>query len=170
MERLRLKAYGDMQQTLGAARRLGVSEEDIRGMLKEQGVTDATAEELVTGDYTQYSISRDAVYRALQASPSEYKERMDAWLELSTPEERDELLGSLAYSVAYHKKLKASNRDTIGRAADSLAGMGIDFNDFWRPLYARLKAKNYSYETIQEWRNRLRSRYTSALDRQGSSE
>lgn len=78
MERLRLAEFAEMQQILGAARRLGVSEKTIQSMLTDE-LPDGVAEELLSGDYSPYQMTPQTVQQMLSAAPEEFRDRFAAW-------------------------------------------------------------------------------------------
>ncbi len=78
MEKLRLAEFSEMQRILGAARRLGVSPRTIRTMLRDE-LKDATADELLSGDYSAYQLTPQTVQAMLAASPEEFQDRFAAW-------------------------------------------------------------------------------------------
>lgn len=78
MEALRLAEFAQMQRIAGAARRLGVPEENIRALLTGE-LTDQVAEQVMSGDYAPYEMTPQTVKQMLEANPAEFKERFSAW-------------------------------------------------------------------------------------------
>ena len=78
MEKLRLAKFSEMQRIIGAARRLGVPEENLQAMLKDE-LADDIANELLTGDYSPYEMTPQTVQQMLQANPKEFKQRFAGW-------------------------------------------------------------------------------------------
>ena len=85
MEKLRLAEFAEMQQMLGAARRLGVPENNIRTLLEDE-LPDDVAEQLVAGDYSPYEMTPQTVQQMLKASPEQFMERFAAWHGAKLPE------------------------------------------------------------------------------------
>ncbi len=78
MEKLRLAEFSEMQRMLGAGRRLGVSPRTIRTMLRDT-LSDEVTDELLSGDYSPYQLTPQAVQAMLAASPEEFQDRFAAW-------------------------------------------------------------------------------------------
>lgn len=85
MEKLRLAEFSQMQRIVGAARRLGVPEENIKSMLND-ALSDEVAKQVLTGDYAPYEMTPQTVQQMLKANPKEFQERFSGWHGEKLPE------------------------------------------------------------------------------------
>ena len=74
-----------MQRILGAARRLGVPEENLKAIL-EDSLPDDVAKELMTGDYSPYEMTPETVQQMMKVKPEEFTERFAGWHGDKVPE------------------------------------------------------------------------------------
>jgi hypothetical protein len=84
MEKLRLAEFSQMQKIVGAARRLGVPEGNIRQMLKSE-IPDNVARQVMNGDYKPYQLPRETAKQMRKAKPEEFDERVKGWRAATTP-------------------------------------------------------------------------------------
>ena len=98
MEKLRLAAFAEMQQTVGAARRLGVPEESIQAMMIGELPNDV-AEQLMTGDYSAYEMTPQTMRQMMDAKPDEFMQRFKAWHGQRTPEVIQSYVGTRAANL-----------------------------------------------------------------------
>jgi predicted DNA-binding protein (UPF0251 family) len=110
MEKLRLAEFAEMQKILGAARRLGVPEENIQTMLKDS-LPDDVANQLLEGDYAPYAMTPQTVKQMLESRPEEFVERFAGWHKGKPPEEIAEYASSIVWKIPYKKPTKSKKTD-----------------------------------------------------------
>jgi hypothetical protein len=80
MEMLRKAEFAEVQETIQAARRLGVPLSKVVTIARAAGVKADELKLLVSGQYRPYQVSREMLKRSLQANPQEFPTRYKALL------------------------------------------------------------------------------------------
>lgn len=110
METLRLAAFSEMQQIVGAARRQGVPEKTIRTMLVDE-LPDVIAEQILTEDYSPYAMTPQTARQMMNAKPLEFKERFDGWHGEKAPEAARSYARTVVGGIPYKPPTKEGKSD-----------------------------------------------------------
>jgi hypothetical protein len=150
MEKVRMAEFAEMQRIIGAARRLGVPESNIRTLLKDN-LPNEIAEQLMTGDYSPYEMTPQTVQQMLKARPEEFQERFAGWHGENLPEaiKRFALpkVGGLPVSrPADPDKAEAYDRK-IATAKETLDALGVSHSQAQQLLVEYCTSKGSSHKT-----------------------
>jgi len=113
MEKLRLAEFSEIQKIVGAARRLGVPEDNIKRLLKAE-LSDDVADQVLTGDYSQYAMTPETVRQMMGVRPEEFTQRFSGWHGKQTPEAIKQYitprLGNIPYKEPERKKNQSEQK------------------------------------------------------------
>uniref|UniRef100_A0A6M3KHY6 Putative structural protein n=2 Tax=viral metagenome TaxID=1070528 RepID=A0A6M3KHY6_9ZZZZ len=153
MEKVRLAEFSEIQKIVGAARRLGVPEDNIKRLLKAE-LSDDVAEQVLTGDYSPYAMTPETVRQMMGVRPEEFSQRFSGWHGKQTPEAIKQYvtprLGNIPYKEPERKKNQSEQEhrealkdfqqsqatiknelDMLGITHDQAQELLVEY--FWRP-------------------------------------
>jgi hypothetical protein len=150
MEKVRMAEFAEMQKILGAARRLGVPESNIRIMLKDN-LPDEIAEQLMTGDYSPYEMTPQTVQQMLKARPEEFQDRFAGWHGKNLPEAIKRFampkVGRLPVSRPDDPDKAEAYDRKIATAKETLDALGVSHSQAQQLLVEYCTSKGSSHNT-----------------------